>query len=123
MSRRSRTDRSHADDIVVYRQGNTDEETNVPHDLAFRALLDRCRKRQLKLNPKKLKFKRRIGYMGHILSDQGLAPDAEKVRAINDMPFRTDAQGVQRLLGLVTYLAKFLPRLSTVCEPLRRLAD
>ena len=31
--------------------------------------------------------------------------------------------GVQRLIGVVTYLSKFLPRLSTVCEPLRRLTD
>ena len=46
-----------------------------------------------------------------------------KLRAINDMPCPTDAQGVQCLLGLVTYLAKFLPKLSTVCESLRRLTD
>ena len=66
---------------------------------------------------------RSLGYMSHILSNQGLAPDAEKVRAIKDMPCPTDAQGVQCLLGLVTYLAKFLPKLSTVCEPLRCLTD
>ena len=35
----------------------------------------------------------------------------------------TDVQGVQRLIGVVTYLSKFLPQLSTVCEPLRRLTD
>ena len=30
---------------------------------------------------------------------------------------------VQRFVGFVTYLAKFLPRLSEVGEPLRRLMD
>jgi len=30
---------------------------------------------------------------------------------------------VQRLIGVVTYLSKFLPQLSTVAEPLRRLTD
>ena len=74
------------DDIVVYGQGNTDEEADVSHGQAFRALLDRCRECHLKLNPKKLKFKMcSLIYMGHILSDQGLVPDAKKVRAINDM--------------------------------------
>ena len=34
-----------------------------------------------------------------------------------------DVQGVQRLIGVVTYLAKFMPQLSTVSEPLRRLTD
>ena len=29
-----------ADDIIVYRQGDSDEEANVSHDQAFRALLD-----------------------------------------------------------------------------------
>ena len=61
--------------------------------------------------------------MGHILSAQGLALDPEKVRAINEMPCPTDVKAVQRLLGLVTYLGKFTPQLSTVCEPLRRLTD
>ena len=34
-----------------------------------------------------------------------------------------DVKAVQRLLGVVTYLAKFVPKLSTVSEPLRRLTD
>eukprot|EP00795_Rhopilema_esculentum_P015412 gene15412-6652_t len=32
-----------------------------------------------------------------------------------------DVAGVQRFIGMVKYLAKFLPRLSEVCEPLRNL--
>uniref|UniRef100_A0A8C7DZQ6 Gypsy retrotransposon integrase-like protein 1 n=1 Tax=Oncorhynchus kisutch TaxID=8019 RepID=A0A8C7DZQ6_ONCKI len=39
------------------------------------------------------------------------------------MPHPSDVKGVQRFVGFVTYLAKFLPRLSEVCEPLRRLMD
>ena len=108
----------------MYGQGDTDKEADASHDQAFRGLLDRCRKRHLKLSPKKFKFKMRsLGYMGHIFSNQRLAPDAEKLMAINGMSCPTDAQGVQRLLGLVTYLAKFLPKLSTACEPLRSLTD
>ena len=34
-----------------------------------------------------------------------------------------DIQGIQRVLGVANYLAKFTPKLSTVCEPLRRLLD
>ena len=32
-----------------------------------------------------------------------------------------DVAGVQRFIGMVKYLAKFLPRLSEVCEPVRNL--
>ena len=33
----------------------------------------------------------------------------------------TDVEGVQRFVGMVKYLAKFLPDLSDIREPLRRL--
>ena len=37
------------------------------------------------------------------------------------MPQPTDVAGVRRVLGMVTYLAKFLPNLSNVSAPLRQL--
>ena len=110
--------------IVIYGAGDTEEEATKSHDTAFKALLDRCRERGLKLNKRKLKFKlSQEAYMGHVLSAQGQLPDPEKVKAVCDMSHPTDVQGVQRLTGVVTYLSKFMPRLSTVCEPLRRLTD
>ena len=52
---------------------------------------------------------------------EGIKPDNEKVRAINDMPAPTDKKGVERLLGTVNYLGKFIPNLATVTEPIRML--
>ena len=110
------------DDIVIFGSGDSVEEATSSHDLAFRALLDRCRERGLKLNKKKLRFKlSKVAYMGHILGADALQADPEKITGIREMPRPTDVQGVQRLIGVVTYLSKFLPQLSTVCEPLRRL--
>ena len=113
-----------ADDLITCGTGDTDEEVEASHDTALRKLLHRCQERGLKLHPKKVKFKMpSVSYMGHVVSAQGLSPDAEQVRAVQDMPRPTYVQGVQRLLGVVTYLTKFMPKLSTVCEPLRRLTD
>ena len=110
------------DDIVIFGYGDSIEEATSSHELAFRALLDRCRERELKLNKKKLRFKlNKVAYMGHVLGADGLQADPEKITAIREMPRSTDVQGVQRLIGVVTYLSKFLPQLGTVCEPLRRL--
>ena len=36
------------------------------------------------------------------------------------MPAPTDIAALKRILGMVGYLAKFLPHLSDVCEPLRQ---
>ena len=59
--------------------------------------------------------------MGHLLTADGVVSDPNKVCAIRDMPTPTDVKSLKRFLGMVTYLAKFLPHLSSVCEPLRRL--
>ena len=53
--------------------------------------------------------------MGHILGADGPQDDPEKIKAIREMPRSTDVQGVQRPIGVVTYLSTFLPQLSTVC--------
>ena len=59
--------------------------------------------------------------MGHLLTNQGLKPDPAKVEAITKFPKPQDVEGVQHLNGFVNYLAKFLPKLSEVMEPIRRL--
>ena len=97
--------------IVGY--GDTPTEWQADHDRNVRAFLDRCRERNLKLNKNKARLKQHeVPFIGHILTPQGLKPDPCKVKAIVDMPDPTDAQSVCRFLGMVNYLAKFLPRLS-----------
>ncbi|XP_041440689.1 uncharacterized protein K02A2.6-like [Xenopus laevis] len=113
-----------ADDILIVGCGDSLEEATRDHDANMIALMNRCREVKLRLSIKKLQFKlNEVHFHGHILSAEGLKPDPEKVRAIKDMPAPTDSKGVQRFIGFVTYLSKFMPRLSAVCEPLRRLVD
>ena len=54
-------------------------------------------------------------------TDKGLCADPAKVRAIIEMPPPENVASVQRLLGLVQYLCKFLPHLSDISKPLRDL--
>lgn len=113
-----------ADDILVVGCGDTDAEAERDHDNNLHALMERCRAVKLRLSKRKLQFKlREVHFHGHILSSEGLKIDPEKTRAVLEMPPPTDTKAVQRFIGFVTYLAKFLPRLSEVCEPLRRLLD
>ena len=55
------------------------------------------------------------------MSAEGVRPDQEKIKAITEMPAPIDKKGVQRLLGTVNYLAKFVPNMSTVTDPIRKL--
>ena len=111
-----------ADDILIYGEGETDEEAVADHDRKLKTMLERCRERGLKLNINKMKLKQKqVAYMGHLFTAKGLQVDPEKTRAIQDMPTPKDKKGVQRLLGMVNYLQKFSPSLSTVAAPLRQL--
>eukprot|EP00063_Salmo_salar_P032454 XP_014007289.1 PREDICTED: uncharacterized protein LOC106575331 [Salmo salar] len=113
-----------ADDVLIIGCGDTDEEAERDHDVTLPALMEHCRSVKLRLGLKKLQFKvKDVHCHGHILSAKGLKPDPDKVRAILDMPNPSDAKGVQRLIVFANYLAKFMPHLSAVCEPLRRLLD
>lgn len=113
-----------AHDILVVGCGDTDAEAELDHDKNLSALVERCRAVELRLSERKLQFKlKAVHFHGHILSSEGLRIDPEKTRAVLEMPMPTDAKVVQRFIGFVTYLAKFLPKLSEVCEPLCRLLD
>ena len=47
----------------------------------------------------------------------------EKIQVILQMPELKDVTALKRFLGMVTYLAKVMPHLSDMTEPLRRLED
>jgi len=113
-----------ADDFLCCGFGQTRDEAVRDHDKNFKALLKKARAKNLKLNKKKLKLRLDdVDYMGHILSRMGVKIDPKKVEAITKMPRPMDAKGVSRVMGMVQYLAKFLPNLSEKSEPLRRLTD
>jgi len=111
-----------ADDMLVYGCGHTDEQALIDHYKNLIALLDRCRERDLHLNKEKLQINRRsTTYMGHQLTKQGLRPCEIKVKAIVDMQPSKDRQELMRLLGMATYLAKFVPNFTEVTAKLREL--
>ena len=113
-----------ADDILVYGCGSTEVEYKKDHDANLKRLLDRGQEANLKLNIHKLQLRlSEVVYMGHRLTAQGITPDPNKVNAIVNMPRPVDKKGVERLLGFVTYLSRFLPKLSEVVSPLRLLTE
>ena len=99
-------------------------EAEADHDRYLKAFLERAHERNLRLNVDKLKLKMtQVPYIGHLLTREGLRVDPKKVEAIEEMPAPKDAKAVQRLLGSVNYLAKFVPHLSNIMQPLRRLLN
>ena len=111
-----------ADDILITGQGEIEREADEDHDRNLKSLLDWCREQNYKLNKKKFTFKcDDVQFIGHRLTKEGLRPDPAKLRAILNMKKPDDVAAVQRLMGMVKYLSKFLSDLSQICEPIRCL--
>ncbi|KAK2717700.1 hypothetical protein QYM36_006471 [Artemia franciscana] len=104
------------DDILVY--GKNREE----HDQRLSAVLRRARKKGIRFNSEKCEFsKDKVKYFGHIISRDGIKPDPEKIRAIQDMPSPQSKEELQTLLGMLNFLSKYIPNLSSKNKPLRDL--
>ena len=104
------------DDIII--GGKTEEE----HDLILRKVLTRARERNIRFNREKIQFRvSQVKYMGEIVSESGFSPDPEKISAIHNMPTPSCKQDLQRLLGMINYLSKYIPNMSELTAPLRSL--
>jgi hypothetical protein len=111
-----RTVEAYVDDIVV----KTRKADNLVDDLriAFSCL----RGNGVKLNPEKCVFgmpQRML--LGYIVSQRGIEANPEKVAALERMGPIRDLKGVQKVLGCLATLSRFISRLSEKGLPLYRL--
>jgi len=106
------------DDVLVYSRS---VDQHIDH---LAAVLQRLRDAHLKLKPKKCHFfQKRVKFLGHIVSDQGIQTDPEKIQKINHCPPPRDLHEVRGILGLCSYYRRFMPHFSEVAKPLTRLTE
>ena len=104
------------DDILVWSKDKED------HDQNLRAVMDRIQKSGLKLNKSKCGFGlNQLKCCGHIFSDKGIKADPSKIEVITNMPTPESPADLRRFLGMVQYLAKFVPNLASNSSALRQL--
>lgn len=107
---------SFIDDIIVW--ASTKEE----HDKRLKSLLDKAREVGIKFNREKCEFcVQEVTYLGHTFSAQGMHIDNNKLKAIIEMPKPADRSALERFIGMVNYLSKFIPHYSELVYPLRSL--
>jgi hypothetical protein len=111
-----RTAEAYIDDIVV----KTRKADDLVGDLsiAFGCL----RANRVKLNPEKCVFGVSRGMLlGYIISQRGIKANPEKVAALERMGPIRDLKGVQKVLGCLAALSRFISRLGEKGLPLYRL--
>jgi hypothetical protein len=111
-----RTVEAYVDDIVV----KTRKADDLVNDL--RVAFDCLRTNGVKLNPVKCVFLVPRGMLlGYIVSQRGIEPNPEKVTALERMGMIRDLKGVQKVLGCLTALSRFVSQLGEKGLPLYRL--
>ncbi|XP_075128097.1 uncharacterized protein LOC142201168 [Leptodactylus fuscus] len=104
------------DDIVVYSASFTQHLDQLGQ--VFRCL----RGHGLKLKPKKCRiFQREIEYLGHKVSEAGIQPSDDKVRAVQQWPTPTTLREVRAFLGLAGHCRRFIKHFAKLAEPLHKL--
>jgi hypothetical protein len=64
-------------------------------------VFDRLRANNLKLQPDKCEFlHKEISYLGHIITENGVKSNPEKIRAIADYPTPNNQKSIKQFLGL-----------------------
>ena len=67
-------------------------------------IFSQLRAANLKLNSKKCElFRHRVKFLGHVVSEEGVATDLEKVVVVTHWAKLQNARDVRSLLGLCTY--------------------
>ncbi|KAL9985670.1 hypothetical protein ACROYT_G008096 [Oculina patagonica] len=104
------------DDILIHGRNQ------IEHDVRVRAVLFRLQKAGLTLNIQKCEFSQgRLKFLGHIVDAQGVNADPEKTNAIGQFPTPKNVTELQRFMGMVNQLGKFVPGLADINAPLRQL--
>lgn len=106
------------DDIFIHASTREELESTT------KKVLEKLKNAGLKLNPEKCIYsKQQIKFLGHLVTADGLLPDPSKVETISRVKCPTNVKELQRFLGLVTYLSKFIKNLADVTAPLRILLE
>jgi hypothetical protein len=62
-----------------------------------------------------------VQYLGHVISDQGVAMDTDKVEAVRAWPLPRTVWAVRGFLGLTSYYRKFIQSYGDIAAPLTKL--
>lgn len=104
------------DDLIVF--GNSLQN----HNQNLVKVLKRLREVNLKLNPSKCKFlKKEILYLGHVISSDGISPDPEKIRVMENYPVPKNADETKRFVAFANYYRKFVKNFADIVSPLNKL--
>ena len=104
------------DDILVY------SKTWEDHLQHLQTVLTLLQGNKFYANRKKCTFGQpTVEYLGHIIIEQGVAMQADKIQAVVSWSILRNVKGVRGFLGLTRYYCKFIQWYGKIAKPLTEL--
>lgn len=111
---------AYVDDVLIYTEG-----TRAEHENQVKRVLQKLQDAGLQVDIDKCEFSvTRTKYLGFIIdTEQGLAMDPDKMRAILEWEYPTTVKGVRGFLGFANFYRGFIKDFSEIVTPLTKLTS
>ena len=104
------------DDIIIF------SDTFEQHLDRLEAVFEKLHTYNLKLKASKCEFfKPEVTYLGHVVSEDGIKTDPEKIKVLKDWPIPKCLKDVRKFLGFAGYYRRFVKGFASVVRPLNDL--
>lgn len=101
------------DDIIIF---STSLEEHI---ISVRKIFQTLQNANLKVQLDKSEFlKKETEFLGHIITTEGIKPNPNKIKAIQDFKIPKTTKQIKSFLGLVGYYRKFIKDFAKVAKPL-----
>jgi hypothetical protein len=106
------------DDILVF---SKNEEEHAKH---LRLVLQKLREHKLYAKRSKYEFwLKEVSFLGHVVSNGGIAVDLSKVKDMLDWKPPTNVHEIRNFLGLARYYRRFIEGFSKLVKPMTILLE